>query len=272
MEESISLTFSTILTLFLFIGGLVSAILFFVHNRTHPDQNTPRTEIIKERSWSTQQVICLLSSLFLLYIAAGFTGRLFYEEEIPVARLIITLIIYTILITEIGIINRRNGNNWDRSLGMGFRNLHHLKMAPVIYLAAMPFLMIITKGWHLLLERITTSEVELQDVAKIISQELGWLEISYIVVAIFIAPILEELMFRGIILPYFTQRVGLKISTVFVSILFAVMHFHLPSFIPLLMLSALLCFAYWRTSSLWVCIGIHMIFNSVTILALNIAG
>ena len=50
------------------------------------------------------------------------------------------------------------------------------------------------------------------------------------------------------------------------------MHFHLPSFAALFLLSGALCLAYWRTGSLWVSIGMHTIFNAVSILALNIIG
>ncbi len=71
---------------------------------------------------------------------------------------------------------------------------------------------------------------------------------------------------------YFVKRAGMSVAVIVVSVLFALMHFHLPSFVPLFMLSAILCLTYWRTSSLWTSIGVHMIFNAVSILALNIAG
>ena len=156
--------------------------------------------------------------------------------------------------------------------GMGIRQMKKLLISPVFYLAFIPFLMLISKGYHLLLEYAFGMELELQEVAQVVSQELSWLEIVYMVMAIVVAPLFEELLFRGIAFPYLVKRIGLAGGTVLVSLLFAMMHFHLPSFIPLFLLSSALCMAYWRTSSLWVSIGMHTLFNAVSILALNIVG
>lgn len=79
-------------------------------------------------------------------------------------------------------------------------------------------------------------------------------------------------MFRGILFPFLVQRVGLKWGIVAVSALFAVIHLHVPSMLALFLLSAGLCVAYWRTGSLWVSIGMHAIFNGVTILLLKLVG
>ncbi len=248
------------------------AFLCFLHHRKKPPNFSQLTETIISRSWNTLQVGILLASLFLLYLLAACSGRFFYEEQIPLARLVITIIIYVIMVSIISIINRRHGGNWVDSLGMGFGNLRRLILAPVFYLAFIPFLMAATSGYHLLLEALFESEVELQDIAKVVSGERSWLGIGYILMAIIVAPVFEELIFRGIVFPYIVKRAGLISGIAVVSVLFSVMHFHLPSMVPLAMLSTALCLAYWRTGSLWVSIGIHVIFNAVTILALNVMG
>jgi membrane protease YdiL (CAAX protease family) len=271
MEET-SFTFQTALTLILLIGGFITAGVLYRNEQRNPPDAKRLTEIIAGRSWSTTQVLLLLSALFLLYFAAMFTGRFFYEDQIPLAKLIITLSIYSLLVLLIGAINHRRGGSWKASLGMGFSNLWKIRFAPVIYLAAIPFIMLISKAWHLLLERMLSSEVELQEVAKVVSGELNWLGVLYILTAILVAPVYEEMMFRGVIFPYLVKRAGLVPGVVLVSVLFALMHFHLPSFVPLLLLSGVLSLSYWRTGSLWTSIGIHMIFNAVTILVLNVAG
>lgn len=271
MEENPSMLHDA-LTVFLLVGGLITAALLYLYQRRNPPDRKQLTEVIAARSWKTWQVVMLLSTLFLLYFLAMFSGQLFYEEQIPFVRLVITLCIYTILMTMIGITNHRRGENWGSSLGMGVSNVRKLLLSPVVYLAVIPFIMLVSKGYHLLLERIYSSEVELQEVAHIVSGNLSWLEILYMITAIFIAPVYEEMMFRGILFPYFSKRAGLIPATVIVSVLFALMHFHGPSFVPLVLLSGTLCLAYWRTGSLWTSIGVHMIFNAVSILALNIAG
>ena len=155
---------------------------------------------------------------------------------------------------------------------MGFRQLKKLFIAPVLYLAFIPFLMLISKGYHLLLEYAFGTELELQEIAQVVAQELSWLEIAYMVMAIIIAPLFEELVFRGIAFPYLVKRVGVAGGTALVSLVFALIHSHLPSFVPLFMVSSVLCLAYWRTGSLWVSIGMHTLFNAISILALNMVG
>ncbi|MDF7806374.1 CPBP family intramembrane metalloprotease [Pontiellaceae bacterium B12219] len=271
MDET-SFTLQTALTLILLVGGFITAGFLYRNSKRNPPNIKHLTEMISDRSWSTAQVFLLLSALFLLYFAAMFTGLFFYEDQIPLAKLIITLCIYSLLVLLIGVINHRRGGSWKASLGMGFSNLWKIRFAPVIYLATIPFIMLISKAWHFVLELLFSSEVELQEVAKIVSGELSWLGILYILTAILAAPVYEEMMFRGVVFPYLVKRVGLKTGVALVSILFALMHFHLPSFVPLLLLSGVLSLSYWRTGSLWTSIGIHMIFNAVTILVLNTAG
>jgi membrane protease YdiL (CAAX protease family) len=263
---------NTILNWVLLGGGLLIALLLSLYLRRNPANPTKLTHEIATRSWNTLQVGILLGTLLLLYFLASFIGLFFYEDQIPLVQLIVTLVIYSIVVAVITLINRRRGGSWKTSCGMGVRQLRKLAISPLLYLAFIPFLMLISKGYHLLLEYFLGSELELQDVAQIVSQELSWLQILYIIMAIVVAPVYEELLFRGIVFPFMVKRIGLVGGTFLVSIFFAALHAHLPSVVPLFLLSAALCLAYWRTGSLWVSIGIHTIFNAVSILALNIVG
>ena len=222
------------------------------------------------RAWSTPEIGIVLGGLLLFYLFASFTGIFFYEEQIPLARLVLTVLLYIFILTLIALINQRRGDTWSGSYGMGYRQLGKLVLSPLIYLAALPFFIASAKAWHWLLQNVSGRAVELQEVAQVVSQERSWLQVLYIVMAIAGAPFFEEILFRGILFPYFVKHAGLARSTVLVSVLFALLHFHLPSFIPLGLLSALLCLLYWRSGSLWIGIGVHGIFNAVSILALRL--
>ncbi len=256
------------LTLFLLGGGLLVALVLGMRHRRNPPDKPSLTAALSARSWNTPQVGILLGSLFLLYFLATFSGQLFYEHQIPLAKLVITIVIYTILMAIIAVINRRH----TASIGTGWREFKKLPLAPVFYLAMIPFLMAASEGWHLLLRHGFGMELELQAAARAMTKEFSGLQVAYMFTAIVVAPIYEELMFRGIIFPYLVKRTGLAGGTVLISAFFALLHFHLPSVVPLLLLSGALCLAYWRTGSLWVAIGMHAIFNAVSVLALNIVG
>lgn len=235
-----------------------------------PDDRKELTDRMVSRAWSTPHICMVLGALLLFYFFASFAGRFFYEEEIPLVRLVLTVLLYTFILTLVALINLRRGDSWSSAYGMGYRQLGKLTLSPLIYLAALPFLLAAAKAWHWLLQHAAGQAIELQEVAQLISQELTWLQVLYIVMAIAFAPFFEEIIFRGIVFPYFVKYTGLARGTLLVSVLFAMLHFHLPSFIPLVLLSALLCMLYWRSGSLWIGIGLHGIFNAVSILVLNL--
>lgn len=272
MEESTSISLQTILTAALFIGGIICGGLIIRHEKKIPPDTKELTRVMAARSWNTFHIIILLSSLFLLYFGAAFTGQFFYEDQIPIVQLIVAVLIYLLLVIITAVISHVRKTTLANGFGMGWDGFKQIKKAPLIYLAFVPILLILSTVWHMLLEWTFSSEVELQEVAQIISQDLTWLQVCYMCVAIFAAPIYEEIIFRGVLFPFFLKRIGLTAGTIVVAVLFSIMHFHLPSFVPLVLLSSVLSLAYWRTGSIWTSIGIHMIWNAMTVLSLNIAG
>lgn len=214
----------------------------------------------------------VLSSLILLYILASFFKQFVAEEQTSLFELVAILAIYTMHLLIITGLIRFIGGTWSSGFGMGFKQLKALALSPVLYLAMIPFVMVATEGYHWMLENWFCEELSLQDTARVITEERSWIELGYILAAIFTAPFYEEVLFRGLLFPYFAQRIGVAGSVCVVSTLFALIHFHLPSAVPLFLLSAALCLAYWRTGSLWTSIGIHAVFNAIGSLALKLIG
>ena len=92
--------------------------------------------------------------------------------------------------------------------------------------------------------------------------------IAVILMAVIVAPVAEEIIFRG----YFygvIRRFGGRIPALLTSsLLFAAIHVHLPSIPGLFILAMILCFLYERTASLWAPIALHAAFNASTIIFL----
>ena len=92
--------------------------------------------------------------------------------------------------------------------------------------------------------------------------------IAVILMAVIVAPVAEEIIFRG----YFygvIRRFGGRIPAILTSsLLFASIHVHLPSVPGLCILAMILCFLYERTGSLWAPITLHAAFNASTIVFL----
>lgn len=86
-----------------------------------------------------------------------------------------------------------------------------------------------------------------------------------IVLAVAIAPIVEEFVFRfflyGVVRRYLGRAVGLAAN----SLLFAAVHAHVPSAMPLFVLGACFTIAYEWSGSILVPMAMHALFNSLTL-------
>lgn len=99
-----------------------------------------------------------------------------------------------------------------------------------------------------------------------------WIQASMVLLAITIVPAAEELLFRGIALPLLAKRLGMPVAMVLVSLLFAVLHFHISSYVPLFVLSMTFCLAYLLSGSMLVPVVMHGTFNFIMISLIALQG
>jgi ABC-2 type transport system permease protein len=89
--------------------------------------------------------------------------------------------------------------------------------------------------------------------------------IIIIVLAVAIAPIVEEFVFRfflyGVVRRYLGRSVGLAAN----AMLFAAVHAHAPSAVPLFVLGSCFTIAYEWSGSILVPMAMHALFNSLTL-------
>jgi membrane protease YdiL (CAAX protease family) len=83
-----------------------------------------------------------------------------------------------------------------------------------------------------------------------------------------VAPIFEELLFRGFAYPDLKDRVGTVGALLLVSALFALMHAHVASAAPLFALGLALVFAYEYTGSIVAPMALHALFNATNVATL----
>lgn len=90
--------------------------------------------------------------------------------------------------------------------------------------------------------------------------------------AVVMAPISEELLFRAFIYRSLKSYASPKVSAIITSLMFAGMHFNWHSFLPLFLLGLWLCRTYEKTGNLWVPIVLHAFFNGNTLVTLMLLG
>jgi membrane protease YdiL (CAAX protease family) len=247
-------------------GSIYSIVLLSIYGRKHPVRRDILTYRMLERIWAGREAGALLAGfaglmvlLPLVYSLAGGTDSALAQTNIVLIFSIAQLIIL------IGIARLRK-RNWAADFGMAFRKLNLLPFSLTIYLAVIPFLGLTSWLYNSMLEHWLGMEPDVQDAALLIAESRAWIKVGLILLSVLAAPLYEELIFRGVFFPYLTDRIGFYPAILVVSIVFSAVHFHIPSLLPLSLLSIVLCLAYWRTGSLWVSIGLHAIFNGMSII------
>ncbi|MCX6904203.1 MAG: CPBP family intramembrane metalloprotease, partial [Verrucomicrobia bacterium] len=105
---------------------------------------------------------------------------------------------------------------------------------------------------------------ELQLAVKMLqrSPPLGQL-LFYGAGAMLLAPVAEEMLFRGILYPTLKQSGHRQLAMWVTSMLFASTHTNLMAFVPLTFLALVLTWLYERTGNLLAPIATHVLFNTV---------
>ena len=84
--------------------------------------------------------------------------------------------------------------------------------------------------------------------------------------AVVVAPLGEEIIFRGYIYGVARRFAGRWAAAIFSALLFAAIHAHIPALAPLAVLALALTFVYESTGSLWAPILMHATFNAITLI------
>ncbi len=93
-------------------------------------------------------------------------------------------------------------------------------------------------------------------------------KITLAIITIVFAPIVEELLFRGVFYPAIRQKGGRGLAIWLTSILFALVHCNLVTFIPLMVFAMMLAVLYESFDNLAASMVAHSIFNGANFVML----
>lgn len=88
-------------------------------------------------------------------------------------------------------------------------------------------------------------------------------QVLFFAFAVLLAPLAEELCFRGLIFNSFRQYMALPAAAALSGIVFGFAHFDVLSLLPLSIAGMILAMAYAKTNSLWTSFTAHAVFNTV---------
>lgn len=107
-------------------------------------------------------------------------------------------------------------------------------------------------------------EIKPQPIAEIImTAESKWEMVVPFIVASIMAPISEELYFRGFLYPAFRKKIGIRWGILVTSIIFGGLHFDLVRMIPLAFGGIWLNWLYEKSGSIYSSIIAHSVWNGI---------
>jgi membrane protease YdiL (CAAX protease family) len=112
-------------------------------------------------------------------------------------------------------------------------------------------------------------DLQPQETVKAFQQSDGiGFKLLVILMAVVVAPLVEETLFRGFIYGVLKRYTDAPFAALSSSLMFAIIHMHVGSLLPLWVLALLFCLAYEITGCLLVPMILHGIFNGVSIVAM----
>lgn len=83
--------------------------------------------------------------------------------------------------------------------------------------------------------------------------------------AVVVAPVCEEIVFRGYLYPAAKRFAGTWAAAISTALLFSAAHGNLGALLPLFIFGLVIIYVYERTRSIWAPIAIHFCFNGATV-------
>ncbi len=145
---------------------------------------------------------------------------------------------------------------WWKSLGIG----------SLLMLGILPFI-------GILADRMSQGSSDEQEAVKFFQTTTSLqARLMLAFMAVVVAPVVEEVVFRGLLYRILRGYFGKLSAMFFISVLFASIHGNLPTFLPLTLLSFALVAGLEVTGSLLVSIAMHATFNAVSLLFILLTG
>ncbi len=257
----------------LLVLGLVVLGILISRWRRHPPPLRTAVLRLRERPWSASDVFGLFAVLALGFASVFLLQKPWtrYMEGWGLSPQSAQLFLQSLFFHIAGLVVifvylARRGRSWEDAFGISVARLPLDFLRGVLaLLAVLPALLGITLLFHVILN-LLGHQPSLQDVALAIADEANrWAKIYFAILAILLAPVFEEILFRGLLLPVIARRFGAWAALLVTSFLFASIHGHLPSFATLFAFAFALGSAYILTGSLTVAIVMHALFNGITV-------
>jgi uncharacterized protein len=163
---------------------------------------------------------------------------------------------------------REHHTGWVEGFGLDNDIGHALSLGIGVGVVTLPAVWALQGLSSVILQLLTFHPHE-QEAVELLRATEAWSNRLILGIAtIVIAPVAEEVIFRGILYPAI-KRAGYPRTALWgTAILFGLIHFNLGTFVPLTFLAIVLACLYEYTGNLLACITVHSFFNAANFIAL----
>jgi membrane protease YdiL (CAAX protease family) len=203
-----------------------------------------------------------------ILVVQGYSSALTKDETSPPQVSVPVMLVGTFMyqgltLIVVSVFLRLNRITWSEAFGFTRNRLvRTLALATLATALVLPITMALGEVSRLVLQGMGR-QAEVQAAVKSLqSTESFEQQVYFAFVTILGAPIVEEIMFRGILYPTIKQYGFPKLAVWSTSLFFALSHHNAMAFVPLLFMAVILTFLYETTESLLAPIVTHALFNA----------
>ncbi len=244
--------------------------------------------MLSEKPWKTESVVRLMLGVFATlcigFLAAqaivSFLPGLSDENSKLLSMALVTVSFHGAALFWIGFFLKAENITWTEAFG--FKSPRVLRAAGLAILSA---ILVLPVAWGLqqlsawVMETIAVKFglTHLKPEAQQVVQEIQkggvspFQHIYFAVIALIAAPIVEEMLFRGILYPTIKRAGYPKLALWGTSIVFALIHQNIAAFLPLIVFAIILTMLYEDTGNLLAPIIAHSCFNTANFIMLLFA-
>jgi len=237
--------------------------------------------MVPSKAWNVESVFRFLLNLLIAFLVLGVVAYLAERllpgpgGELRQTRLQVigTLVFQLATFFLVGWFLRENTLTWEQAFGISAgRWGRNLLFAGAAILAVLPVCYGLIWVVQKLLEWQSITP-DVQTMVKAVQQATTWDQRALLgFTAIALAPVWEELVFRGILFTVLRQAGFPRLAWWASSLLFATIHWNLLTFLPLLLFGAVMIWLYERTENLLTPIAAHALFNALNFVWMLLGG
>lgn len=234
--------------------------------------------MLTPKPWRLDRVVwlaaALLASISLgTLIVQGYTSALAKDDSKAHANLIVmligTLTFHGMALILVGVFLKQHHLTWAEAFGFKApRRKRAVLLAILTAIVVLPIAWSLGQLSQIVLLKLGLNAEAQQAVQALQTADSWGQHIYFFVVAVLIAPVVEEIIFRGILYTAIKDFGFPTFALWGASIAFAFMHNNLMTFVPLMFLAVILTFLYETTDNLLAPIIAHSLFNATNFLLL----